>query len=193
MMISEIFTGDVFIADFTDYASKAGSVKVPYRGVVVSTEENGIIPSFVVHNENRCQLRVVNNEHNPSVFTRQDGTTVPQCECIIYSDRNDNRKGWMVFLELKYCSPKSLYTNMLDGISQLKKTCNYILKDRKEFDGSLFKKYLVISTPETKPLDPFDAFYFNQDDILAVKEDTGALLRASNVVWIKTPAVVCFE
>lgn len=192
MMNSELFSVPVFIADFTGYINKPHAEPVNYKGVTILIEENGIIPSFVVHNEKGFPFRVVNNEHNPAVFTRLDGTKVPQCECILYADRNDNRKGWMIFLELKYCKPKNLYSNMLEGIGQLKSTCKYIFEEKKEFDDSLFKKYLVISTPGTEPLDPFDASYFNQDDILTVKEETGALLKASNMMWINTPAVVTF-
>ncbi len=97
-----------------------------------------------------------------------------------------------MFLELKYCEAKNLYSNMLSGISQLKATCNYILKEKQEFDGTMFKKYLVISTPGVEPLDPFDASYFSQDDMLTLKDDTGAVLKAKNEVLIKTPAVLEF-
>lgn len=193
-MNSESFSGDVYIADFTDYANKHDSSQVGYNGVVVLAQDNGIIPSFLVHNEHCVLYRVVNNEHNSAIFTREDGTKAPQCECIIYSERHDHRKGWLVFLELKYCKPKNRYSNMLDGIGQLKLTCKYLFEEIREFDNSHFKKkYLVISTPGIEPLDPFDASYFNQDDILTLKDETGALLKASNEAWIKTSAVIDFE
>lgn len=193
MMISEAFSEDVFIADFTEYQGRPDAEPVAFKGVVVLSEENGVIPSFVVHNENKFPFRVVNNEHNPAVFTRPDGTKVSQCECILYADRNDNKKGWMLFLELKYCKAKNLYSNMLEGMRQLKATCKYILEEKKEYDGSMFKKYLVISTPGVEPLDPFDASYFDPNDILTLKEETGALLKAFNNAWIKTPAVIIFK
>ena len=56
----------------------------------------------------------------------------------------------------------------------------------------MFKKYLVISTPGTEPLDPFDASYFDQDFMLTVKEETGATLKAVNEAFVKTPALVLF-
>jgi hypothetical protein len=62
----------------------------------------------------------------------------------------------------------------------------------KAFDSKLFKKYLVISTPGTVPLDPFDASYFDQDFMLSVKEETGAVLKASNIAHIQTSALVSF-
>lgn len=193
MMISEAYDVDVFISDFTNYSNRPDSQTVPCSGVVIERCPNEIIPSFAVYNENCFPFRVVNNEHNPAVFKRQDGTNASQCECVVFADRKDNRKGWLFFLELKYCDPKNLYSNILEGIGQLKATCKYILDEKKELDGSLFKRYLVISTPGTDPLDPFDAYYFNQDDILSIKEETGALLKASNAARIKTPAVIVFD
>lgn len=192
-MISEAYDGDIFISDFTNYANGPDSRAVPYPGVVIERCANEIIPSFIVYDENCFPFRVINNEHNPAVFRRQDGTKKSQCECIVYADRKDKRRRWLFFLELKYCNPNNLYSNMLEGIGQLKATCKYILEEKKELDGSLFKKYLIISTPGTEPLDPFDASYFNQDDILSIKEETGALLRASNAARIKTPAVIIFD
>lgn len=192
-MISDAFTETVYVADFTDYVSKKGKDAVPCSGVFVGTQENGIIPSFVLTDDKSYPFVVVNNEKNGALYTKDDGSKVSQCECIIYAERHDNRKGWMIFLELKYCEEKNLYGNMLDGISQLKATCNYIMDEKRVFDSTLFKKYLVISTPGTMPLDPFDAFYFDQDFMLSVKADTnGALLKATNFAHILTPAVVDF-
>ena len=192
-MISETYTETVFVADFTDFVSKEGKGAAPCQGVLVGTQENGIIPSFVLTDDNSFPFVVINNEKNAPLYTKEDGNKTSQCECIIYADRHDNRKGWMIFLELKYCEAKNLYDNMLDGISQLKATCNYIMDEKMVFDSTLFKKYLVISTPGTMPLDPFDAFVFDQNFILSVKTDTnGALLRATNLAHILTPAVVDF-
>ena len=192
-MISEVYTEDIYIADFTELANKVGKDSLPYSGVVVSTQDNGIIPSFVLTNENSFPFVVVNNENNPALFTRTVGSKVSQCECIMYSERHDNRKGWMIFLELKYCEAKNIYQNMLEGISQLKKTCNYVMENIAVFDKSQFKKYLVISIPGVIPLDPFDANYFDQDYMLSVKEETGAVLKACNTAHIHTPALLTFE
>ena len=191
-MISEAFQEDVYVADFTDYKNTPDAMPIEFTGVTVGTEENGVLPSFVVKNPNKVAFAVVNNEKNPAVFSREDGTKVSNCECIIHTSRNDNRKGWMVFLELKYCKPKNLYDRMLEGISQLKATCNYVFKEKNLFEASQYKKYLVISTPGVEPIAPFDASFFVQDDILSIQEETGALLKASNVATIHTPAVVTF-
>ena len=191
-MISESYSESVFIADFTNYANRPVSVPALSHGVVVDVEENGIIPSFIIHDEHGYPFSVVNNEHNPALFTRDDGTMVSQCECIVFSERNDNRKGWLLFLELKYCKPENVYSNMLGGISQLKDTCNYVFDEISEFARGRFKIYLVISTPGVEPIDPFDASYFDQDFMLSVKEEKGAILKACNEVFIMTPALIVF-
>ena len=148
MMISEGYNQDVYIADFTNFVGKPGYDNLPCQGVMVGVQENGIIPSFVIRDEHAFPFRVINNEHNAAVFRGDDGNLVTQCECIVYADRNDNRKGWLFFLELKYCEAKNRYDRMLEGISQLKTTCNYIFKKKQEMDATLFnKKYLVVSTP----------------------------------------------
>ena len=192
-MISEGYSQDVYIADFTNFVGKPGSDNLPCQGVMVGIQENGIIPSFVIRDEHSFPFRVINNEHNPAVFEREDGSPVSQCECIVYAERNDNRKGWIFFLELKYCETKNRFDRMLEGIGQLKTTCNYILKEKHELDTTLFnKKYLVVSTPGVEPLDPFDASYFDQEYMLTVKEETGAILKAVNEVSILTPALLSF-
>lgn len=193
-MISEVYSETVYVADFTDYVSKNGKDAAPCSGVLVGTQENGIIPSFVLTDNHSYPFVVVNNEKNGTLYSKEDGTKVSQCECIIYADRHDNRKGWMIFLELKYCEEKNLYGNMLDGIGQLKATCKYIMEEKEVFDTKLFKKYLVISSPGVTPLDPFDAFYFDQDFMLLLKSETGGgILKATNVAHIQTPAVIDFE
>jgi len=192
-MISEGYCQDVYIADFTNFVGKPDYANLPCQGVMVGIQENGMIPSFIIRDEHSFPFRVINNEHNPAVFKREDGSSVTQCECIVYADRNDNRKGWLFFLELKYCDGKNRYDRMLEGIGQLKATCNFILKEKQELDATLFnKKFLVVSTPGVEPLDPFDASYFDQDYILTVKEETGALLRSANELHIQTPALLSF-
>jgi len=192
-MISEAYSETVYVADFTDYVSKKGKDAAPCSGVLIRTKENGIIPSFVLTDDHSYPFVVVNNEKNGALYSKDDGTKVSQCECIIYAERHDNRKGWMIFLELKYCEEKNLYGNMLDGIGQLKATCKYIMEEKEVFDTKLYKKYLVISSPGVTPLDPFDAFYFDQDFMLSLKKETGGgILKATNVAHIQTPSVVVF-
>lgn len=192
-MISEKYSTDVYIADFTDYNNRPDTPDVGYKGVIVGLEENGIIPSFVFTDANAYSFVVVNNEKNSALFKRKDGSKLPQCECIIYAERNDNRKAWMLFLELKYCEAKNRYVRMLEGIGQLKATIKHVMDGVRLFDRNQFKPYLVISTPGVEPLDPFDAFYFDHDFMLTVIEETGAIIKAANKAHIMTPALINLE
>ena len=191
-MISSIYSEDVFVTDYTQYSSEDGSLHSSLRGVVIDTEDKGIIPSFLLTDKNRYPFIAINNERNPALFRRRDGTMCSQCECIFYAHRNDNRRGWMMFLELKYCKPGNIFVNIMDGISQLKATIHFVMDEAKVFDKKRFKKYLVISTPGITPIDPFDSYYFSQDFLLTIKAETGAILVASNEAHILTPARLDF-
>lgn len=72
-------------------------------------------------------------------------------------------------------------------IGQLKKTCKYLLEEKQIYESARFKRFLAVSTPNCEPLDPFDAYYFNQEDMLSLKEETQATLFITNQVDIYTP------
>ena len=109
------YTQDVFVADFTEYNNNHPETPAPHAGVLIATEENGIIPSFKLTDKNEHPFTAVNFEENPAVFMREDGTKVSQCECMFYAIREAS-PAWMLFLELKYCAPKNAYNNIIDGI-----------------------------------------------------------------------------
>ena len=181
-----VFTQDVFVADFTEYNNNNPRTPAPFAGVLITTEENDIIPSFRLADKNGYPYMAVNFEENQQSFMRDDGTKAPQCECMFYAIREES-PAWMLFLELKYCAPKNVYNNIIDGIGQLKKTCKYLLEEKHEYESARYKRYMAVSTPNCEPLDPFDANYFNQDDMLALKEETQATLFITNQVDILTP------
>lgn len=180
------FVQDVFVADFTEYNSYNPEMPGSCAGVQIATEENGIIPSFKLTDRNRYPFMAVNFEENQQAFMRGDGTKAPQCECMFYAVREES-PAWMLFLELKYCAPKNAYNNIIEGIGQLKRTCKYLLEEKQEYESARFKRYIAVSTPNCEPLDPFDADYFNQEDMLALKEETKAVLFITNQVDIHTP------
>ena len=180
------YTQDVFVADFTEYNNNHPEIPAPHTGVLIATEENGIIPSFKLTDKNKHLFMAVNFEENQAVFMREDGTKVAQCECMFYSVR-DASPAWMLFVELKYCAQKNAYNSIIEGIGQLKKTCKYLLEEKQVYESARFKRFLAVSTPNCEPLDPFDASYFNQDDMLVLKEETQATLFITNQVDIYTP------
>ena len=191
-MISERFSSQVYIADFTEFSNSPDAPELDDDGVVVSSEKNGQVPSFVVTDDNGYPFIVINNEKNPSMFKREDGSKVSQCECIVFAERNDNRKAWMMFLELKYCAAKNRFARIQEGIAQLKSTLKHVLYDTRQFDKDKFKPYLGISTPGISPLEPFDAFCFDQEYLLRLKEETGATLKEAVIAHIKTPSLLTF-
>lgn len=180
------YTQDVFVADFTEYNNNHPETPAAYASVMIATEENGFIPSFRLTDKNRHPFMAVNFEENPTVFTREDGTKVSQCECMFYAKREAS-PAWMLFLELKYCAQKNAYNSIIEGIGQLKRTCKYLLEEKQVYESARFKRFLAVSTPNCEPMDPFDANYFNQEDMLALKEETQATLFITNQVDIYTP------
>ena len=180
------YSQDVFVADFTEYNNNHPETPAHYAGVLIATEENGIIPSFKLTDKNGHSFMAVNFEENSAVFMREDGTRVSQCECMFYAIREAS-PAWMLFLELKYCAQKNAYNSIIEGIGQLKKTCKYLLEEKQVYESARFKRFLAVSTPNCEPMDPFDANYFNQEDMLALKEETQATLFITNQVDIYTP------
>ena len=73
------YTQDVFVADFTDYNNNHPKTPAPYAGVLIATEENGIIPSFKLTDKNGYPFMAVNFEENPAVFMREDGRMYVLC------------------------------------------------------------------------------------------------------------------
>ena len=185
MINAQSYNTDVYIADFTEYNKLEHTIQAPVAGVYVNTDDNGIIPSFLLTDKNRHPFNVINLEENKSLLKREDGSLVSQCECILYAIREEG-PGWMIFLELKYCKPKNRYSEILEGLGQIKRTCNYMI-EKSLFEMARYKRYFVVSTPKVEPLDPFDATYFDQDDMLTLKEEYDAQIFLTNQVDILTP------
>lgn len=179
------YSTDVYIADFTEYNKSAHTIPAPVAGVYVDVDDNGIIPSFFLTNKNHHLFNAINLEENKTLLKREDGTLVSQCECILHAIREDS-PAWMIFLELKYCKAKNRYSETLEALGQLKKTCDYVV-EKSFFEKDHFKRYFVVSTPGVEPLDPFDDTYFNQDDMLTLKEEYHAQVLLTNQVDILTP------
>ena len=179
------YNADVYIADFTEYNKSAHAILAPASGVYLDVQDNGIIPSFLLTDKNHYPFVAINLEENKTLLKREDGTLVSQCECILFAEREET-PAWMILLELKYCASKNRFSETLEAISQLKKTCKYVT-EKSFFDMAHFKRYFVVSTPGVEPLDPFDATYFNQDDMLTLKEEYNAQIFLTNQVDILTP------
>lgn len=185
MTIEGPFETDVFVADYTNYINNGGESSTPSSGVYISTTEPPIVKSLLVTDKNRIKFEAVNFERNGSLLKNPDGSKHSQCECMFYAQREEG-KSWILFVEMKYCEQKNLYSDTVEAISQLKETCRYLLEEKNIFEGKDLARYFVVSTPNVEPLDPFDANYFNQDDMLTLKENYNASLFLSNQVDIHT-------
>ena len=185
-MISHSFSGTVYAADYTRYNEDLHEKQSPVRGVYFSGSEPPLIPSFVLENRHGHPFEAVSFEENSTLLRRPDGTLLPQCEGMFYAYREES-PAWVLFLELKYCESKAVYDNTLSAMAQLEKTCKYVMEEKCLLDNEKYKRYFVVSTPNVDPLDPFDANYFNQDDMLTYKEKCKAIVFFSNRVCVHTP------
>lgn len=186
-MISHSYSSPtIYVADYTHYNEKLQQFASPCAGVLIQDSLPPLIPSFLLTNKNAYPLVAVNMDENKYLLKQKDGTIHSQCECILYAQREDS-PAWMLFVELKYCEEKSVYENTIKAMSQLKKTCKYLLEKKFVFDSTHFRRYFVVSTPGVEPLDPFDANYFDQEDMLQYKEECAAILFLSNQVNVHTP------
>lgn len=188
-MNKQTSTNDIYVADFTRYKAAHPQETIPCNGVSIGEDPNTLIPSFWLENPHHCAIDVVNIEQNTSLFKHEDGTPQTQCECICYAIREES-PAWMLFIELKYCQSKNRYDNVLTGMHQLKETCKYVLEDKAYFEDSKYKRIFVVSTPEVEPLDPFDATYFDQEDMLLFKKECKAILYLANHLVVHTPVHV---
>lgn len=186
MMISHSYSDTVYVADYTRYNQDQHDEESPCSGVYFSTSKPPLIPSFVLENPHEHPFETVNFEENSSLLKRSDGTLRTQCEGLLYAHR-DESPAWALFLELKYCEPKAIYDNTLSAMAQLKETCKYIMEEKGLLDNEKYKRYFVVSTPNAEPLDPFDANYFDQDDMLRYKYECNAIVFFSNSVRVHTP------
>ena len=185
-MNSQTYTTNIFISDFTRYKELYPEHVIPSDGVYVSSEPNSIIPSLLIENPHGLSIKVVNIEQNKLLFKNDDGTQTTQCECICIPLRKKPRM-LMLFVELKYCLPKNIYTNVLTAIKQLKETCRYVFGVKQYFEETKYKRAFVVATPGVAPLDPFDACYFDQDDMLTLKKEYNANIFFTNHLFLQTP------
>lgn len=179
------FETNIYVADYTNYLSNGGKEITPSKGVFITPSLPPVINSLLITNKKCIKFEAVNFEHNKALLKNPDGTNHSQCECMFYAIR-DSGKSWILFVEMKYCEQKGIYDETMGAITQLKKTSRYLLEEQDVFKDKDFTRYFLVSTPNAEPLDPFDASYFNQDDMLTLKEEYKAILFLSNQVDIHT-------
>ena len=188
IMIDNKYSSTVFVSDYTEYNRQNAHARAEYSGVHISAESSNLIGSFEFRNPRALDFLAVNFEENPALLTDGQKKTISQCECMFEALRHDHgKKHWMMLLELKYCIEKNVYTHIRKALSQIQNTYVHLRDVLKIIAQDGVNLYWVISTPEVENvLDSIDGAFFDQDELLEIKESYKANLFYTNVVEIQT-------
>lgn len=91
-------------------------------------------------------------------------------------------KGWVCFIELKYCLKKNRNANAREAYVQLKST-----HDNLQAKGRLQGRsriYLIFSIPESSET-PFENFIFPPAELQEMRRDFGYIVRGVNQMHIE--------
>ena len=132
----------IYIADYTEQ-TKNDPVK---RGVEITSIKPANINSFLVENSKSIPFSSIKFD-NKSFVDDTTGETLSQCECVGFSSAEYSKGPWVLFLELKYCNPHSIYQkeNMDHAKEQLTDTYKYY--KQKGIINNKQQCYLVVSFP----------------------------------------------
>jgi len=188
IMIDANYSSTVFVADYTNYNNQNVHAKAEHSGVYISESPSDLIGAFELRNPRALEFKAVNFEENPSLLKNNQLKIVSQCECMFEALRHDHgKKHWAMLLELKYCLGKNVYTHVRDALVQIKNTYLHLRDFKKILLPNELNLYWVISTPEVEcACDSVDGAFFDQDELLDIKEAYGANLFYTNVVEVQT-------
>ena len=165
----------IYVADYTEQTKLAG-IKRATELFEVSPPSN--IDYFTVNNP--CNLEMDGIPFDNNSFTRPNGKSLSQCECVIYP-HSSNDESWILFLELKYsCKPKNNENNLNKARKQLFKT-QYYYRSQGVFDKNN-TCYLLASLPMQRP--PFTNISLTQPYLSAMKKRHNVVIRFQNSVEI---------
>lgn len=168
-------SNSLYVADYTEQ-TKHSPIKRAIELIDTSPPSN--IDYFTVNNP--CNLKMDGIPFDNNSFTRPDGSTLSQCECVIYP-HNSNGNSWILFLELKYSyKTENNRNNLNKARRQLFKT-QYYYKSR-----GIFNKnntcYLLASLPMQHP--PFANISLTHNYLLRMKKKHNVVIRFQNSVEI---------
>ena len=188
IMIDKKYSSTVFVSDYTEYNRHNTHAQSEHSGVHISEEPSNLIGSFELRNPRDLAFRAINFEENPAVLIDDKKKTLSQCECMFEALRHDHgKKHWVMLLELKYCLEKNVYTHVRAALGQIQNTYVHLRDVLKIIVQDEVNLFWVISTPEVEnALDSIDGAFFDQDELLEIKESYKANLFYSNVVEIQT-------
>lgn len=167
-------SSSLYVADYTEQ-TKPSPIN---RGIVLNNLPPIDIDYFTVNNPR--DLNIDGIPFDDSSFTRPNGSTLSQCECVIYP-HSSNGNSWILFLELKYSSkPKNNVNNLNKARKQLFKT-QYYYKSQGVFNRNN-TCYLLASLPMQRP--PFVNISLTQPYLSAMKKRHNVVIRFLNSVEI---------
>jgi hypothetical protein len=171
----------LYLSDYTNQTNQTNHA----RGVeIFEVAPPSDIDSFELKNDNN--LYVCHIIFDNTSFTRQDGSTLSQCECVVFPENSDT-DSWIFFAELKYCSNSYWNNNHLrKAIKQLYKTRYYY------FEKCIFSRtntcYLIASLP--MQAEPFVQTVITQNDLLKLKRKHNIVLRLQNHAEIQNDRTI---
>ena len=165
----------IYVADYTEQTKLAG-IKRATELFKVSPPSD--IDYFTVNNP--CNLEMDGIPFDNNSFTRPNGKSLSQCECVIYP-HSSNDESWILFLELKYShKDKNNKKNLNKARKQLFKT-QYYYRSQGVFDKNN-TCYLLASLPMQRP--PFANFSLTEHYLSGMKKKHNVVIGFQNSVEI---------
>lgn len=179
------FESDFYVGDYNEYAKSHKDCQC--IGVTISDVPLPDIQSLHFINKQHVSVLAINFEKNLGYFKDDKGKLVPNCECMLVSDKA-RRKGWLILAELKYCggNPRTVNDNFENALAQVNATFLYLRDEKHLFGAEKYKCVWVISLPEHDNLIPFSQFYPSPERLLDYKEKLNVNLICSNEIEILT-------
>lgn len=168
-------SNSIYVADYTEQTKHSPNKRAIE---LIDTSPPSSIDYFTVNNP--CNLRMDGIPFDNNSFTRPDGSTLSQCECVIYP-HSSNGNSWILFLELKYSyKTENNKNNLNKARRQLFKT-QYYYKSQGVFNKEN-TCYLLASLPMQRP--PFANISLTQNYLLGMKKKHNVVIRFQNSVEI---------
>ncbi len=170
----KIIDKSLYIADYTEHTKNCSNKK----SIELFDYQPNDIPYFMI--ENSCNLKINCIPFDNNSFTRPNGSSLSQCECVIYPNQN-NDNSWILFLELKYTSNcRNNRKNLNKARLQLFKT-QYYYKSKGIFNNKN-TCYLIASLPMQQP--PFANISLPQWYLSNMKSKHNVVIRFLNFVKV---------
>lgn len=165
------FDDDLFIGDYTEYA-KTHPERIG-MGVVFDDKPFPDLNTLHIINRRKIPTAAINFEQCEHLLKDEKGNAVKQCEGLCFALRARQR-GWVLLIEMKYCSDKNIGRNVDAAKFQLEKSLDYLRNTIKAIEKN-DRVYWVLAIPDHSELEPFNSFIYSQSDLLELQERLGVV------------------